>query len=128
LEKIVLTTGTFNVIHAGHVQLFNFCKRYGKVWVGVNSDKYVENKYKSKYLPLCYRLEVLLNISVIDRIVIFEEEEPSNLIEKIKPDYYVKGPDYLNKDIPELNILNELSIKFLIPRTNKILSTSKLLS
>ena len=127
MGKIVLTTGTFNIVHAGHIELFEFCNLYGKLFVGINSSEYLEEKYGTKCISTNNRIKVLSQLSMIEEIFIFEENTPCKLIEKVRPSYYVKGPDYVNQDIPELNILNELNIKFLIPNTNKILSTSNII-
>lgn len=127
MDNIILTTGTFNIVHAGHIELFEFCKSFGKVHVGVNSDKYLLNKYGDKTIRLEHRLKVLSSIKQIDAIHVFHEETPCCLIAKLKPNTYVKGPDYLNLDIPELKILNKLNINYLIPKKDKILSTSNLI-
>jgi rfaE bifunctional protein nucleotidyltransferase chain/domain len=127
LDRIVLTTGTFNIIHAGHIELFNFCKSFGNLYIGINSDKYLISKYKGKYVPIEYRIKVLSELDCIESIYIFDEFEPTNLIKKIRPDFYVKGPDYFNKEIPELNILQQLNIKYLISNSCKILSTSNII-
>ena len=46
---IVLVNGTFNIVHAGHCELFEFASRYGDLIVGINSDRYVYDKYKQKH-------------------------------------------------------------------------------
>lgn len=127
MDDLVLTTGTFNIVHAGHIELFDFCSRFGKVCVGVNSDKYLLHKYGDKAISLEYRLKVLKSLKQIHRIHVFDEDTPVELISKIKPNIYVKGPDYLNVDIPEFKILKELNIKFLISNSEKILSTSDII-
>ena len=89
-NKIILTTGTFNVVHAGHIELFEYCKKLnGKLIVGVNCDNYVIHKYGSKSVLLKNRLKVLEQIKLIDEVVVFKETTPIELILKIKPDMYV---------------------------------------
>ena len=82
-NKIILTTGTFNIVHAGHIELFEYCKQFdGKVIVGLNSDNYVIKKYGSKSVPLENRLKVLEQIKLIDEVVVFKETTPVKLIFK----------------------------------------------
>jgi cytidyltransferase-like protein len=124
---IVLTTGTFNIIHGGHIELLNYCLCFGKVYVGVNSDAYVIGKYGEKALSLKNRLKVITSLKQVSKVYVFDEKEPTELISKIKPDFYVKGPDYLGVEVPEKEILEKLKIKYLIPNCDKILSTSKII-
>jgi rfaE bifunctional protein nucleotidyltransferase chain/domain len=128
MDNLVLTTGTFNIVHAGHIELFDFCSEFGKVCVGVNSDRYLLQKYGSKAIPVEKRLKVLKSLKQIQEIYVFDEDTPISLIEKLQPDIYVKGPDYLNVKIPEIEILTKLNIKYLIPNSEKILSTSSIIS
>jgi cytidyltransferase-like protein len=125
--SIVLTTGTFNIVHAGHIELLNYCFNFGKVCVGINSDAYVIKKYGKKAISLENRLKVITSLKQISKVYVFDEEEPTELISKLKPDFYIKGPDYLGVKIPEEEILDILKIKFLIPDCNKILSTSNII-
>lgn len=125
--SIVLTTGTFNIVHAGHIELLNYCFNFGKVYIGINSDPYVIKKYGEKAISLENRLKVITSLKQISKVYVFDEEEPTELISKLKPDFYIKGPDYLGVKIPEREILDALKIKFLIPNCNKILSTSNII-
>ena len=123
-----MTTGTFNIVHAGHIELFEFCKKVGKTLiVGINTDKYLYKKYGNKAICLDQRIKVLSSIKYVDFIYTFRENTPCNLIEFIKPNIYVKGPDYLGKEIPELKILKKHSIKYYIPSSEKIMSTSSII-
>lgn len=127
-DKIVLVTGTFNLMHPGHVRLLEFCSKFGKVTVGINSDQYLIEKYgKDNTVPLKDRVFVLKSSKYVNEVVAFSEREPSELIKKIKPDFYVKGPDYKNKNIPEDRILNQLGIKKIIQPIEKEYNGSDLI-
>lgn len=96
-EKIVFTNGCFDILHVGHVRYLNDAKTYGnKLVVGINSDESVRRlKGSSRPLVPCrYRKEMLLALSSVDEVYVFEEETPLELIKKIKPDVLVKGGDY----------------------------------
>ncbi len=100
-KKIIFTNGCFDIIHLGHLQLLNFCKKLkGKVIVGINSDKSVKH-LKGNNRPINkekYRKNFLEELNVVDKVVIFNELTSINLIKKIKPNIIVKGNDYKKKD------------------------------
>ena len=71
--------------------------------VGINSDKSVK-QYKSDKRPIVpqeQRALLIDNLKAVDYVVIFEETTADNLIEKVKPDIYVKGGDYTEDTLPE---------------------------
>lgn len=100
MERIVFTNGCFDLIHAGHIDFFEKAKNLGTVLiVGVNSDISIRNIKGSKrpIITLEHRLKVLSSIKFIDKLFVFEEDTPLNLIKKIKPDVLVKGRDWETK-------------------------------
>jgi D-beta-D-heptose 7-phosphate kinase/D-beta-D-heptose 1-phosphate adenosyltransferase len=128
MDKIILTTGTFNLCHAGHIRLFEFCSQFGKVVVGINADPYLWEKYgKDRTIPLIDRAYVLKSCKYVDEVIAFTENEPSKLIASVKPDLYVKGPDYNGKEIPEKTILNKLNIMLAIQPADKEYNSSELI-
>ncbi len=96
-KKVVFTNGCFDIIHAGHVDYLVKAKSFGDVLiVGLNSDASVK-KIKGDNRPIIPELErafVLYNLKPVDYVVLFDEETPINLIEKIIPDFLVKGSDW----------------------------------
>ena len=129
MEKIVLVTGTFNICHSGHVRLLEFASRFGRVVVGINSDEYLWKKYgKNKTIKTSDRAYVLKSIRYVDEVVIFTEDHPGKLIEKVKPDFYVKGPDYKDVELPEEFSIHLVGCKLIIQNVEKENSTSKIIS
>lgn len=100
--KIVFTNGCFDIIHAGHIKLLKEARSYGDyLFVGLNSDKSVK-KIKGNDRPINKqedRKEVLLAIKYVDRVIIFDEEKPTELIKKLHPDVLIKGSDWKGKEI-----------------------------
>jgi len=99
-NNVIFTNGCFDILHAGHVQLLKECKKLagdnGKVIVGLNSDVSVK-KLKGESRPVNdqdSRKLLLESLRFVDEVIIFEEETPEMLIEKIRPDVLVKGGDY----------------------------------
>lgn len=126
----VLASGAYNLIHAGHLQLFEFAARYGKLTVGLNTDKYLIEKYGSKAILLTQRAYVVAAIKYVDRVVAFSEPTPAELIRRLKPKYFIKGPDYeaTKESLPELDAINEVGTKLIIQPAIKIYSSTELLS
>ncbi|TYB30958.1 MAG: D-glycero-beta-D-manno-heptose 1-phosphate adenylyltransferase [Candidatus Mcinerneyibacterium aminivorans] len=100
--KLVFTNGCFDILHVGHVRYLKEAKKLGdRLVVGLNSDTSVK-KIKGKKRPIINereRAEILLSLSCVDFVVIFEEETPYRLIKKVKPDILVKGGDWEIEDI-----------------------------
>lgn len=127
-DKIVLINGCFNVMHADHVRLFAYASQFGKVIVAINSDRYLTNKYSNNFIKAYDRIEVLKSCKYVSKVIVFDEDEPSELIKRIKPDYIAKGPDYKDVPIPEDKLLEELGIIKLIRPGSHDLSSSNIIS
>ena len=97
----VFTNGCFDILHRGHIELLKYCKTLGTVVVGLNSDSSVRRlKGVSRpYNSINDRKEVLESIRYIDKVLVFEEDTPYQLIKTVKPDIIVKGGDYLPEDV-----------------------------
>jgi D-beta-D-heptose 7-phosphate kinase/D-beta-D-heptose 1-phosphate adenosyltransferase len=100
-KKLVFTNGCFDVIHIGHVKLLEFCATLGTVIVGINSDASVK-KIKGQSRPVNSendRQFLLSSFRFVDKVVIFNEEDPYQLIKRLRPDIIVKGGDYLKSQV-----------------------------
>lgn len=99
---IVFTNGCFDIIHPGHVDLLSRAKALGdKLIVGINSDRSVRS-IKGPGRPLQNqeaRKAVLLGLSSVDEVVIYDELTPEETIKQIKPDILVKGDDWEEDEI-----------------------------
>lgn len=123
----VLVSGCFALCHAGHVQLLEFASKFGKVTVGINADNYLDKKYGDLAVPLMNRVYVLKHITFVDKVVVFSESDPSKLIRKLKPRYYIKGPDYRGVELPEASACLEVDTQIVIQPAEKIHDSSELL-
>ena len=113
-KKIVLCHGVFDILHYGHILHFEEAKTQGDILVvSLTASKYINKGPNRPYYEDPIRLKVLEAISIIDYIILNEDITPINLINKIKPDIYCKGPDYkkISDDITKNIILEKNAIK-----------------
>ncbi len=95
--RFVFTNGCFDVLHAGHLDVLREAKKAGDLLaVGLNGDESVR-RLKGEGRPLvpeAERAELLAALDPVDFVVLFHEETPKLLIERLVPDVLVKGGDY----------------------------------
>ena len=101
-ERVIMTNGCFDVLHAGHVAYLEEAKSLGdRLIVAVNDDDSVR-RLKGETRPvnaLEDRLLVLAGLAAVDWVVPFSEDTPARLIEAVLPDVLVKGGDYKPDEI-----------------------------
>lgn len=101
-EKVVMTNGCFDILHAGHVAYLEQAKKLGgRLVVAVNNDASVQ-RLKGNGRPvntLERRMAVLAGLEAVDWVVSFSEDTPERLIASVLPDVLVKGGDYRVEDI-----------------------------
>jgi rfaE bifunctional protein nucleotidyltransferase chain/domain len=96
-KKIATINGSFDLLHAGHMfMLFEASKVADVLIVGLNSDASIR-AYKSPDRPIITlqdRIEMMSAIAFVDHVTWFEELDPRNLLEIIRPDVHVNGAEY----------------------------------
>ena len=101
-ERVIMTNGCFDVLHAGHVAYLEEAKSLGdRLIVAVNDDESVR-RLKGESRPinaLRDRLLVLAGLAAVDWVVPFSADTPASLIAEILPDVLVKGGDYKPDEI-----------------------------
>jgi D-beta-D-heptose 7-phosphate kinase/D-beta-D-heptose 1-phosphate adenosyltransferase len=101
-ERVIMTNGCFDVLHAGHVAYLEEAKSLGdRLIVAVNDDESVR-RLKGESRPINAledRLLVLAGLAAVDWVVPFSEDTPARLIEAVLPDVLVKGGDYQPEEI-----------------------------
>lgn len=109
-KTLVFTNGAFDILHAGHVSYLNVARREGDALVvGLNSDASVK-RYKGDQRPVNpqdERATVLAALECVDYVVLFDDDEPADLIAALLPDVLVKGADWAHyvsgRDVVEAN-------------------------
>ena len=96
-KSLVFTNGSFDILHTGHVEYLAFAAQQGDALaVGLNSDASVR-RYKGDKRPVNPqddRARVLAALEDVDYVVLFDEDEPRDLIADLVPDVLVKGEDW----------------------------------
>jgi len=95
---LVFTNGCFDLLHPGHVDLLERCRKLGDgLMVGLNSDDSVRSLSKGPDRPVnpaAHRAFVLAGLCCVDFVVVFEQSTPARLIERVQPQVLVKGGDW----------------------------------
>ncbi|MET9150591.1 PfkB family carbohydrate kinase [Streptomyces griseoflavus] len=105
---VVATGGCFDLVHAGHVGLLESARRIGDcLIVCLNSDASVTRRKEAgrPLVPAADRARVLAALGSVDAVVVFEEDTPATVLERLRPDVWVKGGDYSVQDLPEAEVL-----------------------
>lgn len=101
-ERIVMTNGCFDILHAGHVAYLQDARALGdRLIVAVNTDDSVRRlKGETRpIVPLEQRMAVLAALDAVDWVVAFDTDTPRELIARVAPHILVKGGDYRPEDI-----------------------------
>jgi D-beta-D-heptose 7-phosphate kinase/D-beta-D-heptose 1-phosphate adenosyltransferase len=101
-SKVIFTNGCFDILHSGHIDLFDFCKRLGDcLVVGLNTDRSI-TEIKGSGRPIMNetdRARIVNALRSVDYVILFDEPTPQRLIEAIRPDVLVKGKDWQGKEV-----------------------------
>lgn len=122
MYMIIITFGTFDLFHIGHLKILNKCKEYGdKLIVGISSDK-LNFKKKSRYPIISEnnRIEIIKNIKCVDDVFLEESLElKRHYIQKYNADIFIIGDDWKGK----FDDLNDICKVIYLPRTLNISTT-----
>ncbi|MFD5854017.1 adenylyltransferase/cytidyltransferase family protein [Cytobacillus pseudoceanisediminis] len=133
--KIVLCHGCFDLFHIGHLRHLKKAKCFGdKLVVTITPDNFVNKGNDRPAFNHNLRAEMLEAINIVDYVGINNWDSAVNTLEKLRPDVYVKGSDYLGEDDsvnPNIHLekekCEELGIKLVFTKELSSSST-KLLS
>lgn len=127
----VLTLGTFDTLHYGHLRLLKRCKQYGEVWIGLNTNEFIV-KYKGKPPIMSYE-ERRESLELVGYNNILPNNQEDGTIKdvflKICPDLIVIGSDWLRKPyLPQIGLTPDYLETFdcsllFVPYTQKISTT-----
>jgi D-beta-D-heptose 7-phosphate kinase/D-beta-D-heptose 1-phosphate adenosyltransferase len=102
--RLVATGGCFDLLHAGHISTLQAARDLGDcLIVCLNSDASV-SRLKGAGRPLVRardRARVLEALACVDAVTIFDEDTPARVLGELRPDVWVKGGDYGERELPE---------------------------
>ncbi|NBB88701.1 MAG: D-glycero-beta-D-manno-heptose 1-phosphate adenylyltransferase [Bacteroidetes bacterium] len=130
-RKVVFTNGCFDLLHLGHLSYLSEAKHLGEMLiVGLNSDSSVK-KLKGPTRPLKSQKERSIQLaimSIIDAVIIFEEETPALLIKSLQPDILVKGGDYTLNEVVGKDTVEEVGGRVVVLPFLEGYSTTQLIN
>ncbi len=96
-ECVVMSNGTFDLLHAGHTGYLEWARQQGdRLVLGLNSDASIQ-RIKGPKRPLVegqYRAALLCALECVDAVIFFDEDEPKELISQLLPNILVKAADW----------------------------------
>lgn len=99
----VITLGTFDLLHLGHIHLLQICRRIagsdGQFVVAVNPDHFVkEFKGREPVQPFAERAGMVAAVRGVSEVVPTPGADAKPLLERFKPDFIVIGKDWADRD------------------------------
>ncbi len=132
-KKIGLCHGAFDVLHYGHLEHLREAKNKVDILiVSVTADKFIKKGPLQPYNNEIKRLELIEHIDLVNFVYLDRNECADKVIGNLKPHFYFKGKDYLDKDITnnlskEIKILKKNRGKFVITKT-ELMSSTKIIN
>lgn len=103
-KRLVTTNGCFDLLHVGHLRYLQAARQHGDgLLVCLNSDASTRG-LKGPNRPISgelERAELLLGLSCVDWVYLFDSPSPQDVIVALRPDCHVKGGDYTAQTLPE---------------------------
>ena len=133
-KKIGLCHGTFDLLHLGHIKHFMSAKKYVDILiVSITEDKFINKGINRPLFNTQQRLQMLDSINQIDYTIVSHSLTSEDVLKKIKPNIYFKGPDYKNNNnnnskniIKEKKLVEKYNGKIVYTQDEKF-SSSKLI-
>jgi glycerol-3-phosphate cytidylyltransferase len=121
MPKTVITYGTFDMFHIGHLRLLQRQKELGdKLIVAVSTDEFNEKKNKKTLIPYEQRAEIVAGIKYVDEVIAEESwEQKIDDIQRYNVDIFSMGEDWKGK----FDELKEYCEVVYLPRTKDISTT-----
>lgn len=120
IKKIVITSGYFNPLHIGHINLFREAKRLGDVLIViVNNDEQVKLKGSVAFMPESERIEIIKAMKYVDEVFLSIDKDRSVVksLEAVAKShragelFFANGGDRNAGNIPEVKVCEEFNIK-----------------
>ncbi len=110
-KRVVLANGHFDLLHVGHVRYLEGARAEGDfLVVGVNGDASTARRkgVGRPILPAPERAEIVAALECVDLALVFESDDVTELLERLRPHVHCKGTDYTRENVPELEVSRRL--------------------
>lgn len=128
-QPVVLAHGCFDLLHIGHIRHLQEAKKLGsQLVVSVTSDRFVAKGEGRPHFTAAQRAEALRALDCVDAVLISDAPSACQIIQDLRPDIFVKGPDYDAgysdaRFSRELETLRGVGGRLVITRTEKFSSS-----
>lgn len=132
-KKVIMCHGTFDLVHPGHIRHLIFAKSKADILVvGVTADAHIKKADFRPFVPEELRAMNLAALEMVDYVVIDPEPKPLRNLEKIQPDYFVKGYEYVNGEVDprtqeEIDVLSAYGGEFIYSPGDVVYSSSAII-
>ena len=131
-RRIVHCHGTFDVVHPGHLRQLSYAKTQGDILVvSTTADRFISKSGVRPYVPQDLRLINLSALALVDCVILNDEETPVELIKSLKPDIFLKGPDYAHevnpKTLEEKDAVESYGGKMIFSPGDYVMSSTKII-
>ncbi|MDC3109140.1 PfkB family carbohydrate kinase [Alphaproteobacteria bacterium] len=133
LNRVSMCHGVFDLVHPGHIRHLQFAKtKSSTLIVSITADLHVDKAALRPYVPQQLRAENLAALEFVDYVIIDKNPTPLVNIKKIKPDFFVKGHEYVSGEInpktqEEMNVIENYGGKFIYTPGDFVMSSSRIL-
>ncbi|EGM78225.1 glycerol-3-phosphate cytidylyltransferase [Rheinheimera sp. A13L] len=119
--KTVLTYGTFDLFHIGHLNLLKRARELGdKLIVAVSTDEFNATKGKTTLMPFEHRVELVRSVRYVDEVIAESNwDQKISDVQQHKVDIFVMGSDWQGK----FDFLKPHCEVVYLPRTDNVSST-----
>ena len=129
-KPVVMVSGGFDPVHAGHIRMIRDAAQYGDVIIVTNSDDWLYRKKGFVFMEFSQRVEIL---NAIKGVILVDSVNDADgtvceAIRRLKPDYFANGGDRSKNNTPEQAVCEEIGVKLLwgIGGNKKLNSSSDL--
>lgn len=133
-KKVVMCHGTFDIVHPGHMRHLFYAKQQGDILIAsLTTDKHIAKGHDRPYVPQDLRAVNLAAFEMVDYVLVDYDEKPLKNIEKIQPDFFVKGYEYSEKGVhpktkEEMKLVESYGGEFVFSPGDIVYSSTDLLS
>lgn len=132
-SKVAMCHGVFDLVHPGHIRHLQFAKTKSDILVvSITADLHVHKAAMRPYVPQQLRAENLAALEFVDYVIIDKEPNPLKNLNFIKPDFFVKGREYITGKInpktqEEISVIKKYGGNFIYTPGDFVMSSSKII-